>query len=94
MCDALPFAQIKIFSVEHKVNRDLLQVTEAFKRRVENPLKAVAELQLEVLSSADWKTTPFATLSVASELILLCIIQQKLILVSLQALPNEKTLVK
>lgn len=56
MCGALPFAQMKAFSVEHKVNRDLLQAMEAFKGRVENPLKAVAELQLEVLSSVEWKT--------------------------------------
>lgn len=42
MCGALPFAQMKAFSVEHKVNRDLLQAMEAFKGRVENPLKAVA----------------------------------------------------
>lgn len=56
MCGAFSFTLMKIFSVEQKVKRDLLQVMEAFKGRVENLLRAVAELQFEVLSSVDWKT--------------------------------------
>lgn len=44
------------FSVEHKVNRDLLQVMEAFEGRVENLLKAGAELQLGVLPFVEWQT--------------------------------------